>query len=138
MSVSIVLVTAAIEVLSLLKMEGFTIQTVLVYYAFLLPVIFGFYIYSIAVLFKTMNHKQNPALLPEYKKMKWQSAYFVLSMSVFYTAHMVILIKQITEIYDVLLILLGTSIVTDLMPMGYVIYCHRRSFRRVQLFYDDM
>ena len=138
MSVIIVLVTATIEVLSLTKMWGFSIQTVLVYYAFLLPAIFGFYIYSIAILFKTMNHKQNPALLPEYKKMKLQSAYFILSMSVFYAAHMVILIKQITDIYDVLMILLGTSIFTDLMPMGYVIYCHRRSFRRVQLFYDDM
>ena len=39
-------------------MWGFSIQTVLVYYAFLLPAIFGFYIYSIAILFKTMNHKQ--------------------------------------------------------------------------------
>ena len=41
------------------------------YYAVLLPIIAGVYIYSIAVLFKTMNYKENPALLPEYKKMKW-------------------------------------------------------------------
>ena len=70
--------------------------------------------------------------------MKYQSAYFILSMSVFFAAHMVIFIKNMTDTYAILLILLSSSIFTDLMPMGYVIYCHRRSFRRVQIFYEDM
>ena len=59
-------------------------------------------------------------------------------MCVFFAAHMVIFIKKIADTYDILLILLGSSLFTDLMPMGYVIYCHRRSFRRVQIFYDDL
>ena len=59
-------------------------------------------------------------------------------MCVFYTAHMVIFIKNMTDTYNILLILIGSSLFTDLMPMGYVIYCHRRSFRRVQIFYDDL
>ena len=62
----------------------------------------------------------------------------MVSMCVFYAAHMVIFIKNMEDTYDILLILLGSSLFTDLMPMGYVIYCHRRSFRRVQIFYDDL
>ena len=59
-------------------------------------------------------------------------------MIVFYATHMVIFIKDIRDTYDVLLIILSSSLFTDLMPMGYVIYCHRRSFRRVQIFYDEV
>ena len=59
-------------------------------------------------------------------------------MGVFFAAHMIIFFKDVTDTYEILLILLSSSFFTDLMPMGYVIYCHRRSFRRVQIFYDDM
>ena len=71
LSILTIILTATIEVLSLMKYRNFNQRSTLYYYAVLLPIIAGVYIYSIAVLFTTMNHKENPALLPEYKKMKW-------------------------------------------------------------------
>ena len=54
-----------------MKQLGLSYQSVLYYYMVLLPIIAGVYIYAIVGLFTTMNHKEIPALLPEYKKMKW-------------------------------------------------------------------
>ena len=114
-----------------------TWYTYCLFFVILTPVVSLGYILSLWHLFSYMNTDEDPALKPEQAKIAWQAAFFLFSTLSFFTVRMLIITESITSLSDVILALQVSSLISDVAPITYVVYCHRRSFKRQQEFYQD-
>ena len=82
------------------------------------------------MLHRYIHTESRPALQTEYQKMAWQSFCFILSQTVYITMRVFFITQTIStiEINTVLCVAVASTIVTDMMPIGYCIYCHNKSF----------
>lgn len=64
------------------------------YYAIMAPLLAISYIVSLWLLFTYMNTEQNPALQPEHSKMAWQAFYYILSLCIFFSVKVFIVIES--------------------------------------------
>ena len=71
LAVFIFVLTAVVEILSVMGKYGFNEKSILVYMTCVAPLLAIYYIVDLFLLFKYMNTEQNPALQPEHKKMAW-------------------------------------------------------------------
>jgi len=60
----------------------------------------------------------------------------MLSLLTFLATHILIYMNKFKSIYNVILAMWALTFVTDIMPIWYVIYCHRRSFKRMLFDYE--
>lgn len=67
---------------------------ILYYYAIMAPLLAISYIVSLCLLFSYMNTEQNPALQPEHGKMAWQAFFYILSLCIFFSDKVYIMISS--------------------------------------------
>lgn len=107
------------------------------FYVILVPVVCVGYAMSLCMLFKYMETEINPELKPEAAKMAWQTVWFLVSLITFFVVRLLIISEVTTSYSTVMLVILLSNLLTDILPVFYVVYCHRRSFIRQREFYEN-
>ena len=77
------LLTVCVEIFNLTGTFGFDEHALQLYYFILTPILFVTYYVSLYKLKNYMNTKENPALLPEKKKMDCQAGFYMFSLALF-------------------------------------------------------
>ena len=85
------LMTATVEIFAL-GWDFVTQETIQVWYCILSSSLFLTYGISLYYLFSYMNTEENPALRPEHSKMAWQAGYYMLSLAIFFSVKLLLLI----------------------------------------------
>ena len=62
--------------------------------------------------------------------MAWQAANFLLSLFTFFLVRMLIVTEVFSGLQNTILLVQLSTLITDILPISYVVYCHRRSFKR--------
>ena len=75
-----------------------------------------------------MNTDENPALRPEYNKMKWQAVYYMISLLIFGLSRAYILFGSIVWSDTYIFVMLVPVCFTDIAPIAYVLHCHHTTF----------
>ena len=73
-----------------------------------------------------MNTKENPALLPEKRKMDRQAAFYMFSLALFEGIRGLILFSEVLENFVFYISL--PILFTDILPIAYVLRCHHKTF----------
>ena len=115
--------TLIMEVFSYLNIGVLTEEDVLIFYAALIPVVIA--IYFTSFVFAVRQLAKIPKKHPVYKCFWLQTLSLVPSLLVFYASRIIILAKNITNIYELLLIGLGTLLLADVLPIIHCTYCQR-------------
>lgn len=124
------LITATVEIFALMP-QVLTQKTIQIWYCILSSSLFLTYGISLYYLFRYMNTEENPALRPEHSKMAWQAVYYMLSLAIFFTIKLFLLMQAYPTNYVYFLLNESTLCLTDIAPLAYVIYCHNRIFDRM-------
>lgn len=61
-----------------------------------------------------------------------------MSMFAFFLLRLSVLVELVCSVYDVYFYINVAKVVSDIFPVGYMVYCHRRMFSRevIQYFYE--
>ena len=125
-----IVAVVTMEVLCLAEAVDVTWYSYCIFYVVLTPVISVCYVASLCMLFSYMQTELNPALKPEWVKMAWQAANFLLSLFTFFLVRMLIVTEVFSGLQNTILLVQLSTLITDILPISYVVYCHRRSFKR--------
>ena len=75
-----------------------------------------------------MNTKENPALLPEKRKMDRQAAFYMFSLALFEGIRGLILFSEMPMIENFVFYISLPILFTDILPIAYVLRCHHKTF----------
>mmetsp|Transcript_8413 Transcript_8413/g.10298 ORF Transcript_8413/g.10298 Transcript_8413/m.10298 type:complete len:149 (+) Transcript_8413:435-881(+) len=73
------------------------------------------------------------ALDSENKKTIWQAFWFIISMITFCAGRFLVLIGMLHSLFEVLFVKNLALLLIDLGPIGYMVYCHIRMFKRAHI-----
>ena len=62
--------------------------------------------------------------MPEYKKMRWQAIYFLISIALFMTQRFLPLVGVYEDYISLIFFNITTQFAVDFMPIAYVMFCH--------------
>ena len=76
-----------------------------------------------------MNTKENPALLPEKRKMDRQAAFYMFSLALFEGIRGLIVFSEVLHHDEYFVFYISLPILfTDILPIAYVLRCHHKTF----------
>ena len=76
--------------------------------------------------------KSDPMLRPEYIKINIQSSCFIISLVIFLSMRIAMISESVmTHISTVEVVYLVSLLLSDVVPISYVLYCHIKSYQNI-------